>query len=126
MATDDCYCIVGACYILEFMDKEALVGPLQLSPGLSDPTLARWFCVLNGRVMMMYLNGGVPTEEVPRLGPLPPGRRISEDTVSSKDLPKGRRFLRRQVGDSSLVPDPRHSSEALKAMGVTIKTFTLM
>ena len=76
----DCHLVVGQCFVIKLIDKEALLGPLQ-SPDIS--ALTRWISVRNGRLIVMYLGDGIAIEEDPRLSASPPSWEIYEETITS-------------------------------------------
>jgi hypothetical protein len=59
---------VVQCFIVEFMDKEASLGPLQSQLSSLGPALVQWISIRNERWEMMYFGVSVAIGEDPRLG----------------------------------------------------------
>ena len=116
--------VVGETFVCEFMDKQALLGPIPSS-------VISWYSRFRTEEMVLYLENGIATEEDPRLGILPQGWDVylqdcTSDTTTKlippgfEKLPTLRRRIRRPTYDS------RVTADKLRARGVGVKTLNLV
>ncbi|CAO1599668.1 hypothetical protein XANCAGTX0491_003383 [Xanthoria calcicola] len=108
---DDCFKVVGYCYIHGYGDGEAFFGPLPA--GWSRVYGKNCFCFIERST-------GKKQFTDPRLGELPDGWRMtSDDGVQQRPW-----FLDLSTGNLTRV-DPRKSAEAIRARGVHLRTILL-
>ncbi|KAM7184991.1 Heterokaryon incompatibility protein (HET) domain containing protein [Naviculisporaceae sp. PSN 640] len=115
------FTVVGNAYTYGLGDATALLGPLpepwsiQIFGDVEEPTVAKFWNAETGK----------PSEDDPRLGPLPDEwKRVYRDRTAD-DPYIFQPFLNRVTGET-ITHDPRMSPEALRARGVNLRTFTLV
>ena len=121
--SDGCFLVVGDCYIPEFNDAKALLGPLPES----------WSVQVRGRSddrqgyfpHFFDSEGQSLSEKDPRLGNLPHNwERFNRDWEYGDPL--NAQWYKNTITGEIINSDPRMSPEALKARGVKVQTITLI
>ena len=115
---DEYHKVVGECYIDDFMDGAACLGPLpskwQLTNRYFEEYSTHYYAFLDDHTGEFQI-------EDPRLGPLPAGWYIGDH--KRKDA--WNLYANDETGEETFF-DPRMTPEALTARGVEIREFQLM